>query len=84
LVTERLAQLSSQMQEDFDGKALPSHLKSDFQSHVGGMATLTFLDLCKELNLIKKNTAPKTIFLIVVIVAFIDEMHLALSGGSSQ
>jgi hypothetical protein len=72
------------MKVDDETNALTSHLKSEFQSHIGGMATLSFLEFCKKSNLLKKSTSPKTILLIAVIVAFIDEMHLALGGRSRQ
>lgn len=84
-VSERLADLSLKLKDgpdSEDSNALPSHLLSEYQIHIGELATLVFLEVCKEKNLIKRKSPSKMFFLIVVILAFIDEMHLALADRS--
>jgi hypothetical protein len=86
-VTDRLARVSEKIKDGPDSNdlsGLPSHLKSEYQIHIGEIVTLTFLEICKEKKLIKQKEASKTFFLIVVILAFIDEMHLALADQSAS
>ncbi len=83
-ITARLERISNKLREHDQAEILPSSLKSEFQCHIGGTAILTFLDLCKDSKLLKKKTASKTIFLLLVILSFIDEMHLALAGAPNQ
>lgn len=81
-VTGRLDSVSAKLKDapdSYDFSVVPSHLTSEYQHHIGEIATLTFLEICKEKKLLNQKSASKTIFLIMVILAFIDEMHLALA-----
>lgn len=84
LVVARLERLSIGMREFDDPNSIPRYAKSEFQSEIGGIATFTFLEWCKKSKILKEKSAPKAIFLIIVIIAFIDEMHLALGGPALQ